>query len=334
MANKKALEFRRSVAKMFIDGLKKDGLSWKKGWASDSFLPSNPNTGTLYKGINRLNLFFTAKAYGYSDTRWLTFKQIKNEGYHLEKGSRGAKVEYWFPYDIERGETTTWRKFNEYLRAGRMAEEFSLVFKLYTVFNGDNIKGLPEKEEYINKDVIPDKIIEEISRNMNVPIIHETNEFRAYYNQRKDEIHLPLPERFFSIDEYNTTALHELAHATGHKDRLNRDMGDRGSKEYAYEELVAEITSVFMNSYTGIKAVDIDIDNHSAYINTWIKELEKSPDILAKAIKESEQAADYMEKYIGHSKVILSEVFKNRKPDTLKGILNGKYLNMEEEMEI
>lgn len=302
MANKRVLEFRKNVTEMFIDGLKKDGLAWKQGWDSESLLPSNANTGALYKGINRLNLILSAKKRGYSDTRWLTFKQIKDEGYHLEKGSKGVNVEYWFPYDMKNKETVTWQRYNEYLKAGREANEFSLLFKLYTVFNGDNIKGLPEKEEYLNKDVNPDKIIKEISMNMNVPIIHEKDEFSAYYNPSKDEIHLPIPERFFSEDEYNATALHELAHSTGHKDRLNRNIGIKGSKEYAYEELVAEITSVFMSAYTGIKLADVDIDNHSAYVNSWIKELEESPDILAKAIKEAEQASDYMERYIGISK--------------------------------
>lgn len=307
MANKRVLEFRKNVTEMFINGLKKDGLAWKQGWDSESLLPSNANTGALYKGINRLNLILSAKNRGYSDNRWLTFKQIKDEGYHLEKGSKGVNVEFWFPYDMKNKETVTWQKYNEYLKSGREANEFSLLFKLYTVFNGDNIKGLPEKEEYLNKDVNPDKIIKEISMNMNVPIIHEKDEFSAYYNPSKDEIHLPIPERFFSKDEYNATALHELAHSTGHKDRLNRNIGMKGSKEYAYEELVAEITSVFMSAYTGIKVADVDIDNHSAYVNSWIKELEESPDILAKAIKEAEQASDYMERYIGISKELNKE---------------------------
>lgn len=308
MANKRVLEFRENVTEMFIDGLKKDGLAWKQGWDSESLLPSNANTGALYKGINRLNLILSAKKRGYSDNRWLTFKQIKDEGYHLEKGSKGVNVEYWFPYDMKNEETVTWQRYNEYLKAGREANEFSLLFKLYTVFNGDNIKGIPEKEEYLNKDVNPDKIIKEISMNMNVPIIHEKDEFSAYYNHSKDEIHLPIPERFFSKDEYNATALHELAHSTGHKDRLNRNVGMMGSKEYAYEELVAEITSVFMSAYTGIKVADVDIDNHSAYVNSWIKELEESPDTLVKAIKEAEQASDYMERYIGISKELSKEV--------------------------
>lgn len=310
MANKKVLDFRKSVTEKFIENLKKDGLAWKQGWDAGSLMPSNGKTGTLYKGLNRLNLILLSKHFGYSDTRWLTFNQIKEAGYHLEKDSKGAKVEYWYPYDDENKKAITWKEYQDYIKAGRKEEEFSLFSKLYTVFNGDNVKGLPEKVEYFNKDVKPDKIIDELSKNMNVPIIHEADEFSAYYIPSKDEIHLPLPERFFNRNEYNHTALHELAHSTGHENRLNRDIGEVFSKEYAYEELIAEITSVFMSAYTGIKLVDIDIDNHSAYINGWIEELEKSPDMLVKAVKEAERASDYMEEHIEISKELSISVEK------------------------
>lgn len=327
MANKKILDFRKSVTEKFIENLKKDGLAWKQGWDAGSLMPSNGKTGALYKGLNKLNLILLSKYYGYSDTRWLTFNQIKEAGYHLEKDSKGAKVEYWYPYDDENKKAITWKEYQDYIKAGRKEEEFSLFSKLYTVFNGDNVKGLPEKVEYFNKDVKPDKIIDELSRNMNVPIIHEADEFSAYYIPSKDEIHLPIPERFFNRNEYNLTALHELAHSTGHENRLNRDIGEVFSKEYSYEELIAEITSVFMSAYTGIKLVDIDIDNHSAYINGWIEELEKSPDMLVKAVKEAERASDYMEEHIEISKELSKEFEKssNKKPDVLKSFNDEFY---------
>lgn len=50
-------------------------------------------------------------------------------------------------------------------------------------------------------------------------------------------------------------------------------------------------------------AADIGIsvngmDNHQAYINGWIEEIEKSPEVLIKAISKAEEAANYMEQYI------------------------------------
>ena len=48
MANKKVLDFRKSVTEKFIENLKKDGLAWKQGWDASSLMPSNGKTGALY----------------------------------------------------------------------------------------------------------------------------------------------------------------------------------------------------------------------------------------------------------------------------------------------
>src|SRR3546814_14482977 len=47
--------------------------------------------------------------------------------------------------------------------------------------------------------------------------------------------------------------LHELTHATGHAKRLNRDLTNSfGSKDYAREELIAEMGSAFLCAALGI----------------------------------------------------------------------------------
>lgn len=171
MANKKSEEFRKEVAKMFVDGLKKDGLDWKKGWSVDD-LPQNGKSRIPYKGVNRLNLMLIAARAGYKDPRWMTFNQIRDAGYHLAKGSKGAKIEYWFPYDMVERKPLTWQKLAELIKDGRDVNEFARLVKLYTVFNGDNIEGLPELQKYENKEVKPDEIIRTLADNMGVNDIH------------------------------------------------------------------------------------------------------------------------------------------------------------------
>jgi antirestriction protein ArdC len=57
-----------------------------------------------------------------------------------------------------------------------------------------------------------------------------------------DRIVLPGRSAFETADGYYATALHELAHWTGHKSRLDRDFTGRfGTEAYAVEELIAEI---------------------------------------------------------------------------------------------
>lgn len=328
MANNRSDEFRKSVAEMFINGLRQDGLQWKKGWKTDGLLPENGATGAEYHGINRLNLFFTAMARGYEDTRWMTFNQIRDKGYHLQKGSKGTKIEYWFPYDRTEKKPISWEKYHDEILSGRNENDFTTLVKVYTVFNGDNIEGLPEKEIYRNLNVEPSEIINNISTGMSVPIIHDAKEDRSYYIPSKDEIHLPLPEKFMSTEAYNATALHELAHSTGHPERLNREKGGEfGDEKYAFEELVAEITSVFMSVHTGIDPADMDMETHQAYVNDWIEVIEKSPDVLVKAVKQAEAAADYMEEKGGITKELekIKEAAKGKDREDMIQKFNDKF---------
>lgn len=294
----KSKEFRKEIADKFIAGLKEDGLDWKQGWNTDSIMPVNSDIGRKYRGMNRFNLAFVAMAKGYEDNRWYTFNQIRAGGFHLTRGSKGEKVEYWYPYDTKEKKALTWDKYKELIAEGREQKDFILKSRFYTVFNGDQIEGIPERKIYVNEDVEPDRIITALSVSMNVPITL-SRDGSAYYSLVKDTVYLPEHTSFHSTEEYNATALHELAHSTGHMSRLGRDQsGCFGTKEYAYEELVAEITSVFMSVHTGINAASMNMDNHKAYVNSWIEILEKSPEILGNAIKDADAATDYMENHV------------------------------------
>ena len=101
-------------------------------------------------------------------------------------------------------------------------------------------------------------------------------------------------------------AEHELAHSTGHPDRLNRSIKNIfSSEDYAFEELIAEMTSCFMALET-VSPESLDesnlckyTENHKAYVQSWAQSIKDKPDILFKAIKEAEHAADYMDMKAG-----------------------------------
>jgi len=96
---------------------------------------------------------------------------------------------------------------------------------------------------------------------------------RAFYSPTTDHIQLPPENAFRGPPEFAATALHELAHWTGHPSRLNRDLKPKfGSAGYAMEELRAELSSAFMAGELGIPA---DIPNHASYIKNWLKPLKE-----------------------------------------------------------
>lgn len=82
MASNQTKEFRKSVADMFVKGLSEEGLNWKQGWATTGEL-RNAVSNRHYRGLNEFYLKLISMVNGYKDPRWMTFNQIRDEGYHL-----------------------------------------------------------------------------------------------------------------------------------------------------------------------------------------------------------------------------------------------------------
>jgi len=290
----KSTEYREQLARTFINCLQERQLSWKKEWkASNSRAPYNAVTGKRYKGINHLALGLTAMAKQYQDPRWATFKQIQDNEWKLKKGSKASVIEYWFPFDYEKKKALTWEEAR--LLSKEEASKVGLVSRYYYVFNAQEIDGIPALPEIPkNTNVNQDKLVETISRNMDVPILFDGGD-RAFYRPSEDKIHLPEKEYFESTYAFNATALHELAHATGAPHRLNRNMGNAfGTPAYAYEELVAEMSSCFMATELSVVQEIAHIDNHKAYVQGWIQAIQDKPEILVKAVKDASECADFL----------------------------------------
>lgn len=295
MSISKSKEYRKELAEMFARILEEKELDWKKEWKGLSNVPVNAVKEYKYKGINAFSLMLTMVERGYTDPRFATYNQIKEMGckLHDAKG-KGVRVEYWFPFDREEGRTLTWEEFYRVCK-GKPDERYILRAKYSTVFNAAHIEGLPERKLEMRNDISVDELIAKLSENMGVEILHDGGD-RAFYRPKEDKIHLPVPEVFSSDYAYNSTALHELAHSTGAPHRLNRNFGGAfGTESYAYEELIAEITSCFMSANLNMEQDIIHLDNHKAYIQSWIQSIKEKPESLVKAIAEAEKTAAYME---------------------------------------
>lgn len=297
---------QQQLAEEFVTLLETEQLEWKKGWSGISARPYNPVTGTVYHGVNRFRLLLTAQVLGYQDPRWCTFHQIQQNNWRLKSGKgQSSRVEIWMPYDRELKKWITWEEFRE---QGGITERYCLRTKSYPVFNGDMIEGIPQLEVTL-QEVDPVELVDSISDSMQVPIVyHETD--RAFYRPSEDRIYLPNREQFFSTYDYASTALHELAHATGAAHRLNRKLtGSTSQESYAQEELVAEITSCFLSSELPVKQTEEHIRNHQAYVQSWIRQIREKPESLIRAIQSAEQASNYLEY---HGKRITWEEYQKR----------------------
>jgi antirestriction protein ArdC len=107
---------------------------------------------------------------------------------------------------------------------------------------------------------------------------------------------MPDRERFTDPEGYYATLFHELRHSTGHAKRLARRgiTGDIqfGSKKYAREELVAEITAAFLGAEAGIGPATID--QTAAYIDSWRRAITRDPSLVVVAAQQAQRAADHI----------------------------------------
>lgn len=294
---------REEFAEKFINILESDQpLEWTKGWSTGGFsLPYNGQTGRHYNGINRFVLMFKSLELGYTDPRFYTFKQVSDmEDCKIRAGEKATAVEYWLVWDTKERRSMTFSQYAQLRRddPSRKEEEFRIYPKTAYVFNAAQVEGLqplPQPERTpLEEDRLAEEVISTMSENMGVPLIYGGDE--AYYIPAKDVVHLPHKESFHSAADYYGTALHELSHSTSAPDRLDRQIvGYREDPEkYAIEELRAEIASTFVCAEIGLEMPNSVIENHMAYVSSWIQQIKDDHNVLFAAIKDADKIADYM----------------------------------------
>jgi antirestriction protein ArdC len=155
---------------------------------------------------------------GYQDPRWLTYRQAAENGWQVKKGEKGTHIEYWQFDEIRQTAHGT----DPAAEPGPAQERNAgPIRRVYTVFNAQQIDGIPAHERKQPKEWEVVKAGEQILENSGAEISHDQR-YRAFYNRRTDSIHLPSQHAFRNPADYYGNALHELAHWSGHSTRLNR----------------------------------------------------------------------------------------------------------------
>lgn len=257
------------VTNRIIADLEEGVRTWIKPWnaehAAGRITRPLRHNGQPYAGINILMLWASATASGYGAPIWMTFKQALELGGHVRKGEKGSSVVY--ANTISRTETDE--------RTGEGFERDIPFMKAYTVFNVDQIEGLPAHYYAVAEPQIdPVQRIdhaEAFFAALGADIRQGGN--MAYYAIGPDYVQMPPFESFCDPESYYATLAHECSHWTRHGSRLDRDFGRKrfGDEGYAMEELVAELASAFLCADLGLTP-EVRED-HSAYIAGWLKVL-------------------------------------------------------------
>lgn len=321
-------EDRKKVVQNIIERIEKDGLEWKKGWSPEMVAPTNPSSKAEYKGRNVVKAFNSALNNEYKDPRWITFKQSEKEGWKVKKGAKSIVLEKWiFDKEEKKLNPETGKEEKIKMKLDRPVPNY------FRVFNGQDIEGMPPlniRPLDKNKTL---EIAENIIKSSKVPVV-EIAQPRAYHSSSENRIIMPLRDTFKSQESYLATALHEMVHSTGKE--LERDLsGKFGGEKYAKEELVAELGSLMLQGKLGIKLEGRQVDNHAAYLKSWVKVLKNDSNELFRAAEKAEKASEllygrYQEYIKEHIKEVKDKNLEVNKiyAYTLEGLKDGKELTL------
>ena len=235
--------------------------------------------GDPYSGSNVMWLMFRAKELKSNDPRWFSFLEAKKRGWHVRAGESATK-------------TVTWKKFTWAVKdkdgSPKLDEDGDQVFgckwypvAYHNVFNACQIEGVDTWHPELKADGDYSDIDTLIaSWSINGPKYEENEMVRTpCYSPSKDKVSVPARRLFISSAAFTSAVAHEGAHATGHKSRLAREYGSIfKSKEYAIEEITAQLAASLWCSRHGINFEDKQFRNDAAYVASWLKGLKKGDD--------------------------------------------------------
>ena len=289
-------DIRQDLADALISHIEAGTAPWQRQWdpAVGDDTPINAVTGKHYRGINQ---FWLGLNQPDSDPRWCTFRQAQEKDWRIRKGSHGTSVEKWMVLENSKdldvdGEAAT-------------LKEKRLVVRYYTVFHASQIEGMPEiqRAELSEVSLEPDPRVRGIINGMGATL--SVGGTQAYYRPGADVIRIPALSSFATAADYDTVLLHEIGHATGHKERLKRDLNHLfGSADYAKEELRAEISAAMSARVLGVAfdPAQVDrtersgLDNSAAYLTGWLSALpedQRKSELMA-AISSAQKISDYV----------------------------------------
>lgn len=336
-SNKSADNLQKFAEMMYNIITKAKSNNWRQGWLGVKGtilgLPQNI-TGRTYSGGNSFFLMADTSGKGYNTPVYMTFKQAKDRNLHVNAGEKSVPIFKWgLSIKDENGKTVSEEDYNAMSKEER--DKFSVrpYPKVYHVFNIDqtNLSEVnkkkydaivarfkaPEEEVKDSKGMYINDALDRMFKEKawHCDIRYNKPSSRAFYVPSQDFIVLPMKEQF-NIGktaeevyrdgmEYYSTALHEMAHSTGHESRLNRQFGAKRTDGYAHEELIAEMTAALVGSTMGFdKKI---LENNANYLKGWLENLKRNPESITTIMSDVGKASDMIIEKIDEQRVALGQ---------------------------
>lgn len=272
------------VVEKLIKTIEETGeIPWQRPFR-DAELAYNPITGTVYSGGNAMCLRGVMMANPeFTHPAFVTYKGATQLGGSVVKGEHGFPIIYTTTYD------------NKKVLDSKGNPKRSWITRYYTVFNVSQCENLtfePPATVVSEKQTSAEEFWA-----LDFPrpeVVHSQMADTGGYQPRQDIVVMPPREHAVSDGAYWSTMFHEAVHWTGHEKRLTRPLTThRMSKEYAREELVAEIGAAYLSGAYIHGEENLEL-NSAIYLDSWIKVLRETPRILFSAGSEADKAIKYL----------------------------------------
>lgn len=262
-------------------------------------IPISISSGKPYRGVNVLILWSSSIKRGYGSPYWGTLNAWNGVDCRVRKGEQATRIVRW----IEKSETDP--------VSGQVVDE-DWIPVIHSVFNVAQVDGPADVLSKYRADA-PAPVLVPVSKPDPEPEPRiwdwdpaerlvaalrpriKWGGVEASYIPRSDTIRMPDRDRFHTEAGRYSVLMHEIAHWTGHKKRLDRDQTcDKDSPAYWKEELVAELSACFVLATVDLPDRLEELPHSAAYLKQYLDLLKGDRRVFVKAASLAQKASDYI----------------------------------------
>lgn len=291
-------QIRQDITNRIVEALESNLLAWRRPWSISPHAgrPANAISKNRYSGVNPLLLELHRHRHVLRSKWWGTFRQWSDRGCTVKKRPADVKPGQWGCNIVFCKPITKTIEKN-----GKESEEKFFMLRTYTVFCADQVEG-EFAERFQVKDEEPTDAVpnyepaDELITATGADVRHGGD--RAFYQPDDDFIQMPNKHRFDPPGSYYESILHELSHWS--EPRLGFDSKNR---DYAFYELVAEMSSCFLATELGVPQGE-GLENHAAYIRSWLTSMKDDASFIFKASTKASKVSDYLLSFVGQEEAV------------------------------
>jgi len=279
------------ITERIVADLEKGVRPWVRPWgacnAGSHVTRPLRHNGQPYTGLNVLLLWSEAMARSFASPTWMTFRQASELDAHVRKGESGTTVIY----------ASRFTKTDVDSHGDEIERDIPFL-KAYTVFNCEQIEGLPDHYYHRPEPMIvrAERIADAEGFFINTGAVIRHGGTKAFFSPSSDHVQMPPFENFRDAASYYAVLGHECVHWAGASHRLNRDLSryHKDVTERAREELVADIGASFLCADLGIVPEMEPRPDHASYVQAWLTVLHGDRKAIFQAAAHAQRAVGYL----------------------------------------